>query len=139
MANEEPVAKAKKPRIRKEPETVREKAQKETAKKATPKKFHKVKTTIKKPFNKAAQIGAKEYHPIKVPDKKGLRHLNKRVRFVPKFVRESWAELKLVTWPSKSEALQKTLAVFMFAIFFTILVQILDLIFSKVIKEIILK
>lgn len=130
---------AKPPRRKKTPETVRERAEKEATKKHTPKKSAKVKAKIHKPLSKLRRLGAKEYHPIKTPDNKTGRFLGKRVHFVPKFVREAWQELKLVTWPTKREAASKTVAVIGFAIAFTIFVQTLDFIFSKVVKEIILR
>ena len=134
---EEPSQK-KAPRRRKAPETVRERAQKQSAKKDTPKKSTVVKAKIHKPLSRLRRVGAKEY-AIKTPDNKAGRVLNKRVRFVPKFVKESWAELKQVTWPTKSEAFHKTIAVIMFAIVIALLVQALDIVFSKVVKEIILR
>lgn len=136
MATEKPV---KAPRRKKTPETVRERAEKESLKKSTPKKTTAVKAKIHRPLSKLRRLGAKEYHPIKTPDNKTGRVLGKRVRFVPKFVRESWAELKQVTWPTKREATSKTIAVIGFAIVFAIFVQLLDFIFSKVVKEIILR
>ncbi len=131
--------KAKQPRKRKMPETVRERAEKVSAKKSTPKKTDKVKAKIHRPLSKLRRIGAKEYHPIKTPDNKAGRILGKRIRFVPKFITESWAELKQVTWPTKREAASKTVAVIGFAIAFAIFVQLLDTLFSRVVKEIILR
>jgi preprotein translocase subunit SecE len=139
MAQPEPTKPVNKIRRRKAPETVREKAEKESAKKASPTKTSAVKSAIAKPINKATNFGKKEYTPLKVPDKKGVRVLNKRVRFIPKWLSNSWAELRQVSWPSKREALSKTMAVFIFAIAFALLVQLLDFIFSRVIKEIILR
>lgn len=136
---EEKAEQKKKPRIRKSPETVRERAEKETAKREKPTKRSKVKGRIYRPLSTLRRVGSKEYHPIKVPEKKGVRHLNKRVRIVPKFVRESWAELKLVTWPSKKEAARLTGAVIVFALFFAIFIQILDVFFNKIVKEIFVK
>ena len=127
----------KKPRIRKAPETVRERADKQTAKNNAPK--GKLKGKIHRPLSVLRQVGAKEYHPVKAPEKKGVRHLNKRVRFVPKFVREAWAELKLVTWPTKKEAARLTFAVIVFAVFFSLFIQLLDVVFNKIVKEIFLK
>jgi preprotein translocase SecE subunit len=134
MAEKEPV---KKPRYRKSPETIRERAQKESEKKQNPKKG-KLKARVHKPLSSLRRASTKRYQPIKAPDNKAGKVLNKEVRFIPKFVRESWAEIKQVSWPSKGEAAQKTAAVFGFAIFFIILVQVLDEIFSRVVKEIIL-
>ena len=139
MAQQEPTKPVKKIRRRKAPETVREKAEKESAKKLAPKKSSNIKKAIAKPINKVTKFGKKEYTPIKVPDKKGVRVLNKRVRFIPKWLSNSWAELMQVTWPGKREAFSKTVAVFVFAIAFALLVQFLDFIFSRVIKEIILR
>lgn len=127
----------KKPRVRKAPETVRERADKQTAKKNTPPS--KLKGKIVRPLSAIRRVGAKEYHPIPVPDNKAGRVLKKRVRIVPKFIREAWAELKLVTWPTKKEATRLTLAVFIFAIFFAIFIQVLDLVFNKLVKEIFIK
>lgn len=135
MAEEK--SKNKKPRVRKTPETVRERADKQTAKRnAQPSKL---KGKIHRPLSVLRKVGAKEYHPIPVPDNKAGRVLKKRVRFVPKFIREAWAELKLVTWPTKKQAANLTLAVFAFAIFFAIFIQLLDVVFNKLVKEIFIK
>lgn len=136
MANEE---KAKQPRKRKMPETVRERAEKVSAKKSAPKKSAKVRAKIHKPLSSLRKVAATEYHPLKTPDTKTGRILGKRVRFVPKFITESWQELRQVTWPTKREAASKTVAVIGFAIVFAIFVQVLDTIFSRVVKEIILR
>lgn len=136
MAND---SKPKQPRKRKMPETVRERAEKVSAKKAAPKKTDKVRAKIHRPLSKLRRIGAKEYHPIKTPDNKAGRILGKRVRFVPRFISSSWAELRQVTWPTKREAASKTVAVIGFAIAFAIFVQVLDTVFSRVVKEIILR
>lgn len=129
----------KKPRIRKSPETVRERAEKQTAKQATPTKTSKLKGKIHRPLSVLRKAGSKEYHPIPVPDNKTGRILKKRVRIVPKFVREAWAELKLVTWPTKKEAARLTSAVIIFALFFSVFIQLLDFAFNKLVKEIFIK
>ena len=134
MAEQEP---QKKPRRRKGAETVRERAEKESRKAHNPNKG-KLKAKIHRPLSSLRRASAKRYNPIKAPDNKAGKVLNKEVRFVPKFVRESWVELKQVSWPSKGEAVQKTAAVFGFAIFFIILVQFLDEIFSRLVKEILI-
>ena len=135
MADEKQASKA--PRKRKSPTTVREHAEKQAEKRVV--KPKKLRGKIHRPLSVLRQAGAKEFNPVKAPEKKGVRHLNKRVRFVPKFVRESWAELKKVTWPTKSVAWRLTLAVFIFATVFTIFIQVVDYGFNKVVKEIILR
>jgi preprotein translocase subunit SecE len=135
MAEEK--ASKKKPRVRKSPETVRERADKQTAKDHAPK--GKIKSKIVRPLSVLRKVGNKEYHPVPVPDNKAGKVLKKRVRLMPKFVREAWAELKLVTWSTKKEAARLTAAVLIFATIFAIFVQVLDLIFNRVVKEIFLK
>lgn len=51
----------------------------------------------------------------------------------------SWKELKLVTWPGRKETAQLTIAVFIFAIGFGVLIAIVDFGFSKLFQEVILK
>lgn len=135
---EEKKTESKAPRRRKTPETVRERADKQAAK--SNKQPSKLKGKIYRPLSVIRRTAAKEYHPIRLPeDKKVGRVLNKRVRFVPKFVRNSWAEMRLVTWPSPKNALRLTLAVIVFSAVFAILVQVLDFVFNKLFKEILLK
>lgn len=126
-------------RHKKAPETVREKAQKESLKKSTPSKKSVIKAKIHKPLSRLRRAGAKEVYVIKTPDTKAGRFFGKRIHFVPKFLKSAFAELKQVTWPTKREAFHKTVAVFGFAIFFILFVQLFDLIFTRLVKEIILR
>jgi len=135
MAEEK--ASKKKPRVRKSHETVRERAEKQTAKASAPK--GKLKGKIVRPLSAMRRVGAKEYHPVRVPNNKVGKILSKRVRIVPKFVREAWVELKQVTWSTKKEAARLTSAVFMFALFFSLFIQLLDVVFNKIVKEIFIK
>lgn len=137
MANEEPAKKL--PRKRKSAETVRERADKISAKKSKSTKTSKLKGKIHRPLSVISNVAKKEYHPVPVPDNKAGKVLKKRVRFIPKFIRESWAELKFVTWPTKKEAARLTFAVIVFAVVFAIFVQALDYIFNILMKEILLK
>ena len=63
----------------------------------------------------------------------------RRFKLIPRFFPEAWTELKLVTWPTKKQAARLTGAVLIFATFFAIFVQLLDLVFNKLVKEIFLK
>lgn len=124
----------KKPRIRKTPETVRERADRNTTKKEG--RTRKLRGKIHRPLSVLRRVGRKEYNPVPVPNNKAGKVLGKRVRIVPKFFHEAWAELKLVTWPTKKEAARLTGAVIIFAVIFSIFVQVLDFLFSKLIKVI---
>jgi preprotein translocase SecE subunit len=133
---EEP-KKAKKPRIRKTPETVRDMATKKASRTKKPK--GRLKGKIHRPLSVLHRIGQKEYHPVPVPKNKAGRLLGKRVNLIPKFLRESFADLKLVNWPSRKMAARLTFAVIVFATVFAAFVQVLDLIFNKLVKVILLK
>ncbi len=139
MAKKEEEANKKVPRQRKQAETVRQKAEKESVKRKKPTKVGTLKQKVHKPLSTLGKVASKEYHPIKAPDKKGVRVLNKRVKYIPQSIKNSWAELKQVTWPTRKDALKLSFAVIIFSVFFAIFVQILDFLFSKVVKEIILR
>ena len=57
---------------------------------------------------------------------------------VPKYFRSSWAEIKLVTWPSRSETRRLTLAVIGFAVVFGVVIASLDYGLGHLFKLIIL-
>jgi preprotein translocase SecE subunit len=57
---------------------------------------------------------------------------------VPKYFKNSWNELKQVTWPSRKETWKLTLAVFIFAIMFGLLVGVVDYGLDKIFKRILL-
>lgn len=125
----------KKPKVTKKTQTVRERA--ETTK--VPKK--RVRTTVKKagvPIKAMKKLNTKEYH-LPLPDTKAGRLLKKRVRFFPKFVSASFAEVKQVTWPNRKETVKLTLAVFIFAVVFASIVGLLDFGLSKAFEKFIVK
>lgn len=117
--------------------TLRSKA--EQAKTAKPSRKSTFKKKLGKPFRKAARVGGKEYRPLQLPDNKAGRILNKRVRFVPKYFKESWQEIRQVTWPNRRETWRLTLAVLIFSIIFTAIVAVLDAGLDKLFKEIIVQ
>lgn len=93
---------------------------------------------IKTPIGKARQTGRKEYH-LPLPDNRLGKIGRKRVRLAPKFVREAVAEVRQVTWPNANETVRLTIAVFLFATIFAIIVGILDFGLDKLFKEVIIQ
>ena len=73
-----------------------------------------------------------------LPEGKTGKILGKRVRIVPKFVREAWAEIRLVTWPNRQETLRLTIAVFIFAVVFAVIVGLLDYGLDKLFREVVI-
>jgi preprotein translocase SecE subunit len=131
------MAEVKKKRVLKKTETVREKAVKKEQPIKT-KRVHKVASKAKLPFSKARKIGAKEYHPVKLPDNKIGRFLTKTRKFTPKFFRDAWAEVRQVTWPNRKETIKLTLAVFIFAITFSLLIGVVDYGLDRLFRELLL-
>jgi preprotein translocase SecE subunit len=58
---------------------------------------------------------------------------------VPNYFINSWREVRLVTWPSRSETWRLTSAVFVFAVVFGALVSGVDKILDLLFKNVILK
>lgn len=103
-------------------QSVREKAQQSQATIAKPKKSGKVTKKISSTYGTTAKILSKY---------KFFRITGKILKFigliiVPKYIRNSWQELKLVTWPSRKDSRRLTYAVLAFSIVFGALVATLD-------------
>ena len=67
-----------------------------------------------------------------------LHGLTKQRSMVPAYVRHSFAELKLTTWPTWPLAFRLTSAVIVFAVFFAGLVTSLDWVLTQIFEEVIL-
>lgn len=101
----------------------------------------KVVKAFNKATNKATEVGAVE---VSTPTpKKGL--LGKRVNpFAPikwllRYIRDSYRELKKVTWPDKKTAWKLTGTVFLFSFVMALFLFGLDSAFSKMFEKLFLK
>jgi len=112
--------------------TVRERAA--AASEEKPKRIRKAASKARLPLGKARHLGKTEYH-IPLPDNKAGRILKKRVRFVPRFVAESFEEIKQVTWPDRKSTVRLTTAVFIFAVIFASIVGALDYVLGELFKK----
>lgn len=129
MAEEVETPKPKR-RLKKAPESVRERAAK---------------------ASEAAAIAPKERKPRKIfaPFRaigRGLRRFEQfkpihiiGLVIVPRYLRNAWRELRQVTWPNRIETLRLTTAVIIFSVVFGILIAITDYGLDKVFKKVILK
>ncbi len=135
----------RKPRVRKT-ETVRERNQKAMAKveaKATKKQADgRIKRTLKR-------VGAAIYRPLKKPlhflswpfrtrPVRAIGRVLGRI-FWPKYFRESYREIKLVTWPSRSATWKLTFAVLLFAVVFGLAAAGTDFVLDKIIRRIVFR
>lgn len=122
-------------------ETVRERANKQSVKKDI--SDNKLRHKIYRPLSVLGRFSSKEFNVIPLPENKAGKVLGKSIHvrrlIMPKFFREAWAELKKVFWPNRREAVRLTGAVVVFAVVFAVFVQILGIIFQKLVKKIILK
>lgn len=127
----------KKPKpAKKKSQTVRERTQ--TSESGRRRRLRSTAGKIKTPLSSASRVGAKEFH-LPLPDNKFGRFLKRRIRFTPKFIREAWQEIRMVTWPNARETLRLTMAVFIFAVIFAAIVGALDFGLDKLFREVILK
>jgi len=134
------MANSKKPRVRKI-ETVRERNEKVALKaeakasKVKKRPVRAVARTVAKPFKAPARIAAKPFRlrPVRFV----FRWLG-RILW-PRYFRNSFRELRQVTWPSRRETWKLTFAVLTFAVVFGFLVTITDFGLVKVIRRIVLR
>jgi preprotein translocase SecE subunit len=133
---------AKQKRLVKNPETFRERAVKASTDGDQAKRSTRVKTAVSgainpvsKPVGQAARniVSFKPLRPLFV-----IFRLLGKILFLPYF-RNSWRELRQVTWPSWRISRRLTYAVLIFAIIFGALIASVDLGLDKLFRNILLK
>ena len=134
MADKQPAKK----RLVKNPETFRERAIKAGETEDKPKRASQVKSAggklvkpVGAPFKKAAQ--SKPLKPLRKP----ARIFGKII--LPTYIRNSWQELRKVTWPTWQQSRKLTVAVLIFAIIFGALIAVVDYGLDKLFRNILLK
>jgi preprotein translocase SecE subunit len=118
-------------RLVKKAETVREKAEKAQGDSKQPRRLHATKRRVSAPFRTVGR-GAKKLGKFKAFRIIGLI-------LVPPYFRNSWRELRQVTWLKPKESFRLTYAVLAFAIVFGVVVALLDYVLDKLFKEVLLK
>ena len=117
------------------PETIRERAAKQSGRQIKP-RDSRLKAKIYRPLSTLRRVAQKEFNPIKMPESRWGKFLGKRLNLIPGFLVNAWKELRQVNWPSRKDALKLTLAVVVFAVIFAIFVQFFGFLFEKLIKYI---
>jgi preprotein translocase SecE subunit len=141
MADKQP-SKPKQKRVVKNPETFRERAVKASTADGRPKRSARVRTAlagaispVSRPIgNGARSVGS--FKPLR-PLFKVLRVLGKIV--FPVYFRNSWRELRQVSWPGWQLSRRLTYAVLIFAVIFGALIASVDFGLDKLFKDILLK
>lgn len=118
-------------RIVKKVETVREKAEKSAENSKQPRRLQATKRKAGAPFRAVGNAGRKlgKFKPFRII---GLI-------LVPPYFRNSWKELRQVTWPKRKDSFRLTFAVIVFAAVFGCLVAALDFGLDKIFKEVLLR
>lgn len=116
----------KKRRIRESTETIRERGVRADATKSTAQKRGPVRRMLHWFF------GLIIWKPFKVTG----RFLGKYL--IPPYFKNSWRELRFVTWPSRTQSRQLTFAVMVFAVVFGVIIAIVDYGLDKAFKALIL-
>ncbi len=118
--------------------SVRQATEEKNSAPAKPKRIRRIAVAGSKPFKSARNVGKKEYY-LPFPDNKLGRFFNKRRYFIPKYFRNSFSELRQVKWPDRKQTTQLTLAVFVFALIFGVIITITDSILDIIFKKVLLK
>lgn len=130
------MAKEKKnsPPVRKT-ESMRDKVAKSESKSDKPRRLNRTVSAVKKPVQAVSGAVKKEYHII-TPQESGFKgFLTKSRRITPRYFRDAYKELKLVTWPNRRETWRLMMAVFMFATVFGLLITVVDYGLDKLFKQ----
>lgn len=126
-----------KKRIIKKAETVRERAAKSDLS-HKPRRIRRAGTKALRPIKAIAKAGRKEIY-LPMPDTRAGRFLNKRRSVFPRYFKLAWLEVRQVEWPKRKETAKLTLAVFIFAIFFALIISLADYGLDKAFETFILK
>jgi len=121
----------------KKTETVRQRAEKATNAEPKPRRLHATAHTVSRPIRAAGRIGRKEVN-LPLPDNRIGNFMNRRVRLLPRFFREAWEEVRQVTWPNRKDTFRLTIAVFIFAIAFGVVIALVDYGLSKIFRSLLL-
>lgn len=133
MAND--TSRSKPRRLRQAPQTMRERAASAANQQQKPNKLRKVLRTATAPLRRAGRPlrRVRIWKPFRVAGRLMGRIL------LPPYVRNSFKELRLVTWPDRRQTFQLTTAVILFSLVFGIVVALFDFGLDKLFKQVILR
>ncbi|HEX3568726.1 MAG TPA: preprotein translocase subunit SecE [Candidatus Saccharimonadales bacterium] len=112
-------------------ETVRDKVEKTATASGKPRRVHTTAHKAAAPFRLIGRI-SRRLGRIKV------LHIISLI-LLPRYFRNSWKELRQVTWPKWRESRQLTAAVIVFAIIFGVLIALADYGLDKLFKQVLVK
>lgn len=131
-----------KKRLVKNPETFRERASKAAEAELKPSRTSQATSDVKKAGKAAGRpVGAAFSKLIDMPLLSWTKRPAKIIGLIifPRYLRNSWQELRLVTWPNWTQSRQLTFAVLIFAIVFGSTVAIVDYGLDKLFRHLLIK
>lgn len=131
MADKKPVEKQKKAKT-----SLRQRNINASEAKDKPKRIRKAASSAAKPVGAVGSALKTEYHLIKPKENAGF--FTKSRSLTPKYIKNSLAELKNVTWPGRKETWKLVFAVFVFALSMGVFIAVLDFGLEKLFKQVIL-
>ena len=120
----------------KKKDSMRESAAKSRKQAAKPKRVRKAASAATKPVGKVGGALTADYHVIEPKD--GGNFFTKSRKLTPSYLRNSWKEVRQVTWPKRKETWRLVIAVFIFAIAMGTMIAVLDYGLEKVLRKVIL-
>ncbi len=127
-------------RVRKT-QTVRDRSKQEANDANKPRRIRKVSTKVSGGFRKRmgnfGRFLMKEYY-LPMPNNKAGTFLNKRRSPAPTYFIGAFKELRQVSWPGRKETTKLTIAVFIFAFTFGLIVAAVDYGLDQLFKKVIL-
>lgn len=102
-----------------------------------PTRVRRTASAVFSPIKAMHRTGKKEYY-LPMPDSRLGRFLNKKRHIIPSYFRNSFKELRDVKWTSRKETVNLTMAVFIFAVVFGIIIALTDYGLDKLFKKILL-
>ena len=133
MANQQSQKKTR--RLRQAPQTMRERAASAQKPQTKPNRVRKAAHAAGTPFRAVRRTLARL--PIWKPFGVIGRFLGRIL--LPRYVRNSFKELRMVTWPTRRQTLQLTTAVILFSVIFGVVVALFDFGLDKLFKQVILR
>jgi preprotein translocase SecE subunit len=129
-------AKSKTKRVRKPKESLRERNVKASENKGKQKRARRVASATVDTSKKVGSALTTEFHLTEQKENPGF--FTKSRTLTPKYFRNSWKEIKLVTWPDFKTTWKLVFAVFVFSIIVGGFIALLDYGLEKAFREIIL-
>jgi preprotein translocase SecE subunit len=124
-------------RSSKKTETLRERTERTSNAAPKSRRLQATASKLGKPVHAARKVGRKEFH-LPMPDNRFGRILSKRIRFMPRFFKDAWKELRLVEWPNARMTMRLTFAVFVFSVVFGAIITAVDYGLDKVFRKVFL-